>query len=66
MSKDVVFNEKARWDWNENKVQEMPYALVQEQREIPGEHQEEKATPQTPAAAGNNSNTELVSPNYSS
>ncbi|BBH07457.1 BURP domain-containing protein [Prunus dulcis] len=66
VSRDVVFNEKARWDWNENKVQEMPYALVQEQREILGEHQEEEATPQTPAATGNNSNAEPVSPNYSS
>lgn len=56
VSRDVIFNEKASWDWNENKVQELPYAIFQQEEKIQREQHEEDVIPQSPTTLISNSN----------
>ncbi|XP_024177774.1 uncharacterized protein LOC112183641 [Rosa chinensis] len=66
VSRDVVFNDKASWDWNENKVQELPYATVQQEENIPLEQHEDDVIPQSPTTPANNSNASPSTPEHSS
>lgn len=66
VSRDVIFNEKASWDWNENKVQELPYAIVQQEGKIQMEQYEDDAIPQSPTTPASNSNADHSTPEESS
>lgn len=57
--RDVIFNEKVAWDWNENKEQELPDVVFHKQQKILNLLQD--STPlQTPS--NSNSSTYLSSP----
>ena len=65
--RDVIFNEKACWDWNENKVQELPYAILpRQQQEVQRQQQEEEVIPQSPTSSAANSGVGPSSPILSS